>query len=146
MRFVRPMPPTPTEAMLSVSLGGVMPRPRTFLGTMVSAALPAATLVRKVRREISFFLLMHNSPAGLSSVGKCDVGAESNHAEAGSHALAAAETHATFEFAFKRSGKNNDEKIGSSIQKNGQGAEKNELQEDMAMLWSDELRNEGKEK
>src|SRR5260370_15453200 len=58
IRLVRPMPPTPTAATLSVSLGGVNPRPRTFLGIMAQAAPPAATSVRKVRREIAFFLLM----------------------------------------------------------------------------------------
>src|SRR5882724_6160661 len=62
MRLARPMPPTPTPAMLSVSLGGVNPRPRTCLGTMAHAAPPAATLVRNVRREISFSLLMSISP------------------------------------------------------------------------------------
>src|SRR5260370_35669422 len=62
IRLVRPMPPTPTPAMFSVSLGAVNPRPSTCLGTMAHAAPPAATLVRKVRREISFFLLMIISP------------------------------------------------------------------------------------
>src|SRR5713226_2446529 len=62
IRLLRPMPPTPTAAMLSVSLGGANPRPRTLLGTMVNAAPPAATSVRKVRREIAFFLLMSSSP------------------------------------------------------------------------------------
>src|SRR5260370_17983781 len=62
MRLLRPMPPTPTAAMFNVSLGGVNPRPRTCLGTMAQAAPPAATSVRKVRREISFFLVMSSSP------------------------------------------------------------------------------------
>src|SRR5712691_825451 len=62
IRLLRPMPPTPTPATFNVSLGGVNPRPRTCLGTMAHAAPPAATLVRKVRREISFFLLMIISP------------------------------------------------------------------------------------
>src|SRR5260370_41657565 len=62
IRLVRPMPPTPTAAMLSVSLGGGNPRPRTVLGIMAQAAPPAATSVRKVRREIAFFLLMSRSP------------------------------------------------------------------------------------
>src|SRR6267154_4597950 len=62
IRLVRPMPPTPTPATFSVSLGGVNPRPRTCLGTIAHAALPAATLVRNVRREMSFFLLMIISP------------------------------------------------------------------------------------
>src|ERR1700741_335448 len=58
IRLLRPMPPTPTPATFSVSLGGVNPRPRTRLGTMAHAAPPAATFVRNARREISFFLLM----------------------------------------------------------------------------------------
>src|SRR5712664_4272252 len=62
IRLLRPMPPTPTAAMFNVSLGGVNPRPRTCLGTMAQAAPPAATSVRKVRREISFFLVMSSSP------------------------------------------------------------------------------------
>src|SRR5216684_1131488 len=62
IRLERPIPPTPTAAMFSVSLGGVNPRPRTLLGTMAHAAPPAATSVRKVRREIAFFLLMSRSP------------------------------------------------------------------------------------
>src|SRR2546425_5468905 len=66
IRLLRPMPPTPTPAMFNVSLGGVNPRPRTCLGTMAHAAPPAATLVRKVRREISFFLLMIISPGQLA--------------------------------------------------------------------------------
>src|SRR5260370_28841536 len=62
MRLLRPMQPTPTPATFRVSLGGVNPRPRTCRGTMAHAAPPAATSVRKVRREISFFLLMRWSP------------------------------------------------------------------------------------
>src|SRR5216684_4397437 len=62
IRLERPIPPTPTAAMFSVSLGGVNPRPRTLLGTMAHAAPPAATSVRKVRREIAFLLLMSRSP------------------------------------------------------------------------------------
>src|SRR5258708_7054171 len=48
--------------MFSGSLGGVSPRPRTFLGTRAQAAPPAAASVKKVRREIAFFLLMSRSP------------------------------------------------------------------------------------
>src|SRR5260370_38746132 len=62
IRLERPIPPTPTAAMFSVSLGGVNPRPRTLLGTMAHAAPPAAALARKTRREISLFLLMSISP------------------------------------------------------------------------------------
>src|SRR6266478_8397528 len=42
---------------------GLNPRPRTCRGTMAHAAPPAASSVRKVRREISFFLLMSMSPS-----------------------------------------------------------------------------------
>src|SRR6266446_5655205 len=147
IRLARPMPPTPTAAMFSVSLGGGTPRPRTWLGTMAQAAPPAATLARNVRREISFLLLMSVfSRAGLSRVGEGDVGTEGDHAEARSDALAAAETRATFKFALERSGKDNDEKIGSGIEDHRESAKNHELQKDMAAVWGDELRNEGEEK
>src|ERR1700732_234287 len=51
MRLARPMPPTPTPAMLSLSLGGTKPRPSTWRGTMVTAAALAA-FARNLRREI----------------------------------------------------------------------------------------------
>src|SRR5262245_15242197 len=51
-RLVRPMPPTPTPAMFNRSLGAVKPWPRTWRGTIVKAAVEAATLVTKSRREI----------------------------------------------------------------------------------------------
>src|SRR5579863_4378779 len=54
MRLARPMPPTPTPAMFSVSLGGTKPRPSTYLGTMLKAAAVVAVLVRNERREIVF--------------------------------------------------------------------------------------------
>src|SRR2546426_12803110 len=63
IRLLRPMPPTPTPAMFSLSLGGVNPRPSTCLGTMENAAPPAATSVRNLRRVISFFSLMSFSLA-----------------------------------------------------------------------------------
>src|SRR6202521_1425276 len=63
IRLWRPMPPTPTPAMFSLSLGGVNPRPSTCLGTMENAAPPTATFVRNLRRVISFFSLMSFSPA-----------------------------------------------------------------------------------
>jgi hypothetical protein len=44
--------------MLSVSLGGVNPRPSTCLGTITNAAALAVILVRKLRRDISFFWLI----------------------------------------------------------------------------------------
>src|SRR5208282_833676 len=58
LRLVRPMPPTPTPAMLSMSLGGVKPRPRTCRGTMAIAAPPVATLVKNLRRDTSFFSII----------------------------------------------------------------------------------------
>src|ERR1700704_3171451 len=130
IRLLRPMPPTPTPAMFSVSLGGVNPRPRTCLGTMAHAAPPAATLVRKERREISFFLLMSISPGReLSRVGEGDIGAEGDHAEARGDTLAAAETHTIPEFALERNGKSNYKKIRGGIEEHGESAENHELQE-----------------
>src|SRR5271154_6172365 len=54
MRLARPMPPTPTPAMFSVSLGGTKPRPSTYLGTIVTAAAVVAALGRNERGEIGF--------------------------------------------------------------------------------------------
>src|SRR4029434_5621306 len=48
--LLRPIPPTPTPATLSKSLGGVNPRPRTCLGTIASPA-PAAAAVTNLRLE-----------------------------------------------------------------------------------------------
>src|SRR5208337_747104 len=55
IRLLRPIPPTPTQAIFSKSLGGVYPRPRTCRGTIVTAALATAAFSIKLRREISFF-------------------------------------------------------------------------------------------
>src|ERR1700676_3358460 len=60
------MPPTPTPAIFSMSLGGVKPRPKTCRGTMVKAlpvvAAPetaaAAPVVRNLRRDRSVFALI----------------------------------------------------------------------------------------
>ncbi len=84
--------------------------------------------------------------AGLSSVGEGDVGAERDHAEAGSDALAAAEAHTAPEFALEGSGKDNDEKIGGGIEEHRESTKNHELQENVAAFGRDELRNEGKEK
>src|ERR1700690_1075116 len=56
MRLLRPMPPTPTQAMLSRSLGGTKPRPRTCLGTIVSAAPAMVAFSIKLRLDISLSL------------------------------------------------------------------------------------------
>src|SRR5260370_2255139 len=58
IRLVRLMPPMPAPAMLSMSLGGINPRPRTCRGTMAKAAPLAATLLKNLRRDRSFFLFM----------------------------------------------------------------------------------------
>ena len=55
------MPPTPTAAMFSVSLGAVKPRPSTWRGTMAKPADVTATLVTNVRREI-FAIVVSNGP------------------------------------------------------------------------------------
>ena len=80
------------------------------------------------------------------SVGEGDVGAEGDHADAGSDALAAAETRTALEFALKGSGKDNDKKIRGGVEEHGESTEKNELQENMTAVGRDELGNEGKEK
>ncbi len=51
-RLVRPMPPTPMPAMFSRSLGATNPLPSTCRGTMVTAAVVAATFVTNLRLEI----------------------------------------------------------------------------------------------
>src|SRR5439155_22657684 len=103
IRLVRPMPPTPTPAMFSVSLGGVIPRPRTGLGTIAHAAPPAATSVRNTRREISFFLLISIfSKDSLSLIVEGDIRSERDHADAGRQPLATVEPHTALKSALKR--------------------------------------------
>src|SRR5215471_4442832 len=53
MRLARPIPPTPTAAMFSKSLGGVNPRPSTCRGTIAAAALPVATPLKNSRRVMA---------------------------------------------------------------------------------------------
>src|SRR5687768_6100102 len=48
-----PMPPNPTVAMFTVSLGAWKPRPSTWRGTMVKPAPAAAVVVRNLRLEMS---------------------------------------------------------------------------------------------
>src|ERR1700737_4861734 len=62
MRLARPMPPTPMPAMLSMSLGGTKPRPRTWRGTIVRAAV-AAACERNFRRGIVLSSVMGSSLA-----------------------------------------------------------------------------------
>ncbi len=95
-----------------------------------------------------FFLFAHEhlSRAGLLRVGEGDVGAESDHAEAGSDALATAEARAALELAFERSGKDNHKKIGGGIERHGESAENDELKENVTPLGRNELREERQEK
>src|SRR6266704_1309003 len=58
IKFARPIPPTPTPAMFSKSLGGVIPFPNTCRGTMVSPAPATATSFTNSRRVISRLLLI----------------------------------------------------------------------------------------
>ena len=58
------MPPTPTPATFSVSLGAAKPLPSTCRGTMVKPAPVSAALVTNRRREIGAILL---SPFGLTA-------------------------------------------------------------------------------
>src|SRR5258708_37633373 len=60
MRLARPIPPTPTPAMLRVSLGGTRPRPRTWRGTMQNAAAVTAESASNLRREIVLFSVMES--------------------------------------------------------------------------------------
>src|SRR5215472_18273984 len=48
------MPPIPTPAMFSRSLGGVKPRPSTWRGTNAAAAPLAAAVLRNLRRVSRF--------------------------------------------------------------------------------------------
>src|ERR1043166_8240766 len=73
--LLRPIPPMPTQAMLSRSLGGVNPRPRTCRGTIVSAApVAAAVSMNSLRVTPAFFSSMsppfregHDIPSGHDS-------------------------------------------------------------------------------
>jgi len=78
-------------------------------------------------------------------VGKGDIGAQADHAEAGGGALTAAEGVAGFKFAFERSGERDDEQVSGGIECYGEDAERGELKEDAAPLGRDELWNEGEE-
>lgn len=59
--------------------------------------------------------------------------------------MAGAEGGAGFEFAFERGGEGDDEKVGGGVESDRDDAEYGELQEDLAAIGSDELRNEGEE-
>ena len=81
----------------------------------------------------------------LFGVGKGDIGAQADHAEARGGALTAAEGGARFKFAFERSGERDDEQVSGGIERHGEDAERGELKEDVAAFGSDELWNEGEE-
>src|SRR5690349_8727399 len=61
---LRPFPPQPMAAMLSLSLGATKPRPRTWRGTMVNAAA-AVVLRTNVRRVIRFLPIRFSSTMSL---------------------------------------------------------------------------------
>ena len=82
----------------------------------------------------------------LLGVGEGYVGGEADHAEAGGEALAASQGGAGFEAALEGHSERHDEKIGGSVQRDGEDSEHSELPEDVAVLGRDELRNEGKKK
>src|SRR5215218_7043514 len=48
-----PMPPNPTVAMFTVSLGAWNPRPRTWRGRIVTPAPAAVVVLRNLRLEMS---------------------------------------------------------------------------------------------
>ena len=79
----------------------------------------------------------------LFGIGKSDVGAEADHAEARGNALPPAERSAVFQFALDGNGECDDDKIGESVQGYGEKAENNKLEKDVPAVRGDELRNEG---
>src|SRR2546430_8062627 len=62
-RSSAPIPPTPMQAMLSLSLGARYPRPRTWRGTMVNAT-PAPTSPTNFRLEMRFRAMTRPSSIG----------------------------------------------------------------------------------
>jgi hypothetical protein len=76
-------------------------------------------------------------------VSEGDVSAEANHAEAGGDALASTEARVVLEFALERRSEQNDEEIGHGVEDYGDRAENDELEEHVAGLGRDELRDEG---
>src|SRR2546429_1736526 len=64
-----PMPPTPMQATLTVSLGARRPRPSTWRGTMVNAT-PAPTSPTNLRLEMRFRPMMRPSLVGRHGRGR----------------------------------------------------------------------------
>src|SRR6184192_2274718 len=64
-----PMPPTPMQATLTVSLGARRPRPSTWRGTMVNAT-PAPTSPTNFRLEIRLRDMMRPSSVGRHGRGR----------------------------------------------------------------------------
>src|SRR5713101_1763671 len=83
------------------------------------------------------------APENSPRVGKGDVGAEADHAEAGGHPLAATECGAGLELASQGSSERDNEQVRSCIQGHGDRAKNQELQKDMTEVGRDELRDEG---
>lgn len=83
--------------------------------------------------------------ARLLAVAESQIRAEADHAGSRGDALAAAKAGAGSEFALEWSGEENDHEVGSGVEDHGDGTQDDELQEDVAALRSDELRDEGKE-
>src|SRR2546422_6038381 len=66
---LRPMPPTPMQATLSLSLGARKPRPSTCRGTMVKAT-PAPTSPTNFRLEMRLRPMMRSSSVGRHGRGR----------------------------------------------------------------------------
>src|SRR3989454_6095367 len=66
---LRPMPPTPMQATLSLSLGARNPRPRTWRGTMANAT-PAPTSPTNFRLEMRLRDMMRRSSIGRHGFGR----------------------------------------------------------------------------
>jgi hypothetical protein len=112
------------------------------LGGMEGASLFQAAEMKYTPKRIK---RQSQQGAGLLGVGEGDVGTETDHAESRSHALVATELSTGFELAFDRNGQAHNEQISGGVECDGECAENGELEEDSAVLGSDELRDEGEE-
>src|ERR1051325_3903195 len=75
-----PIPPTPMQAMLSLSLGAVKPRPSTWRGTMVKAT-PAPTSPTNLRLEMRLRAMRRSPLIGRHGLGRARASRAKEHCE-----------------------------------------------------------------
>src|ERR1044072_2965766 len=75
-----PIPPTPMQAMLSLSLGAVKPRPSTWRGTMVKAT-PAPTSPTNLRLEMRLRAMRRSPLIGRHGLGRARASGAKEHCE-----------------------------------------------------------------